>query len=424
MLNKLNKTIVRTIISNMRTARMAMMFILAMLTTLTVQAAADKTALDSAVSEAETYNSSILESNPKQAEVLTMLINSCKTVLNDADATQEDVDFATKFMNESVNQCKIAVAQANYAAAISEAEEYLATIKENYPAQAEKLTNVINNAKAIESTSVDVLEFFTQVVTEGIKQMQLEVAQADYAAAIAKAEEYLATIQEKHPEQAEKLTNLINNAKAIESTSVDVLEFFTQVVTEGIKLVQLEIAQADFAAAIADAEAYLATIQETHPEQAQNLTNVINNVKAMEGTSMEVLEFFTQVLTKGLQQIKMEIAHADLAAAIADAEAYMTTIQESNPSVAEAMQMFINAAKQVQADDSYTQADLEFATAFMKELVVQAKEAVTTGVSAARAAAGLAAKYYDLQGRRLSQPSRAGVYINNGVVKVNNFILT
>ena len=409
----------RTIISNMRTARMAMMFILAMLTTLTVQAAADKTALDAAVSEAETYNSSILESNPKQAEVLTMLINSCKTVLNDADATQEDVDFATKFMNESVNQCKIAVAQANYAAAISEAEEYLATIKENYPAQAEKLTNLINNAKAIESTSVDVLEFFTQVVTEGIKQMQLEVAQADYAAAIAKAEEYLATIQEKHPEQAEKLTNLINNAKAIESTSVDVLEFFTQVVTEGIKQMQLEIAQADFAAAIADAEAYLATIQETHPEQAQNLTNVINNVKAMEGTSMEVLDFFTQVLTEGIQQMKMEIAHADLAAAIADAEAYMTTIQESNPSVAEAMQMFINAAKQVQADDSYTQADLEFATAFMKELVVQAKEAVTTGVAAARAAAGLAAKYYDLQGRRLSQPSRAGVYINNGVVKVN-----
>ena len=409
----------RTIISNMRTARMAMMFILAMLTTLTVQAAADKTALDAAVSEAETYNSSILESNPKQAEVLTMLINSCKTVLNDADATQEDVDFATKFMNESVNQCKIAVAQANYAAAISEAEEYLATIKENYPAQAEKLNNLINNAKAMEGTSMEVLEFVTQVVTEGLQQIKIEVAQADYAAAIAKAEEYLATIQEKHPEQAEKLTNLINNAKAIESTSVDVLEFFTQVVTEGIKLVQLEIAQADFAAAIADAEAYLATIQETHPEQAQNLTNVINNVKAMEGTSMEVLDFFTQVLTEGLQQMKMEIAHADLAAAIADAEAYMTTIQESNPSVAEAMQMFINAAKQVQADDSYTQADLEFATAFMKELVVQAKEAVTTGVAAARAAAGLAAKYYDLQGRRLSQPSRAGVYINNGVVKVN-----
>ena len=398
---------------------MAMMFILAMLTTLTVQAAADKTALNTAVSEAETYNSTISESNPKQAEVLTMLINACKAVQNDADATQEDVDFATKFMNESVNQCKIAVAQANYAAAISEAEEYLASIKENYPAQAEKLNNVINNAKTIESTSVEVLEFFTQVMKEGIQQMKIEVAQADYAAAIAKAEEYLATIQEKHPEQAQNLTNVINNCKTIESTSVEVLEFFTQVLTEGIKQMQLEIAQADFAAAIADAEAYLATIQETHPEQAEKLTNVINNAKSMEGTSMEVLDFLTKVLTEGLQQMKMEIAHADLAAAIAEAEAYMATIQESNPSVAEVMQMFINAAKQVQADDSYTQADLEFATAFMKELVVQAKEIVTTGVKSLTPSPspnGEGSSYwYTLNGRKLSQQfARAGVYINNG----------
>ena len=411
----------KKIISNLRTARMAMMFILAMLTTLTVQAAADKTALDAAISEAETYHSSIVESNPKQAEVLTMLINVCKTTQDDADATQEDVDFATAFVNESVKQCKVAVAQANYAAAIAEAEEYLATIKENYPSQAEKLNNVINNAKTLmETTSVDVLEILTQSVRLGIQQMQLEVAQADYAAAISQAEEYLATIQEKHPEQAEKLTNVINNCKAIESTSVDVLEFFTKVLQEGIKQMQLEIAQADFATAIADAEAYLATIQETHPEQAEKLNNIINNVKAIDPSSLELLDYLTKVLNEGIKVFKLEIAHADLAAAIADAEAYMSSIQESNASVAEAMQMFINLAKQVQDDDSYEQADIEYATAFMKELVVQAKEAVTTGVSAARAATSLAAKYYDLQGRCLdAKPSRAGVYINNGVKRVN-----
>ena len=48
----------RTISHNMRTACMAMMFILAMLTTQTVQAA-DKAALTTAISEAETYHSSI-----------------------------------------------------------------------------------------------------------------------------------------------------------------------------------------------------------------------------------------------------------------------------------------------------------------------------------------------------------------------------
>ena len=103
-----------------------------------------------------------------------------------------------------------------------------------------------------------------------------------------------------------------------------------------------------------------------------------------------------------------------LAAAISDAEAYLATIQESNPSVATAMQFFIDAAKQVQADDTYTQADLEFATACMKELVVQAKDIVTTGVSAPRAASAMAGKLFDLQGRQVQQPAHARVYINNG----------
>ena len=410
----------RTIISNLRTARMAMMFILAMLTTLTVQAA-DKTALNAAISEADAYNSSIQESNPKQAEFLTMLINAGKEVQNDADASQEDIDFAVELVNESVKQCKVAVAQANYAAAISDAEEYLATIQDKYPAQAEKLNNIINNAKSLmETTSVDVLEILTQSVRLGVQQMKLEVAQADYAAAISQAEEYMASLQEKHPEQAKGLAAVIDFAKSIGSsaTSAEDLQSYTKALTEGIKQMQLEIAQADFATAIADAEAYLASIKETHPEQAQKLTNVINNAKSMEGTSMEVLDILTKVLTEGIKEFKMEIAHADLAAAIADAEAYMASIQESNPSVASAMQTLIDAAKQVQADDSYELADLEFATAFMKELVVQAKEIVATGVSAAHAASSLAAKYYDLQGRRTAQPAK-GIYIRDGKKVVN-----
>ena len=406
----------KKIISNLRTARMAMMFILAMLTTQSVLAA-DKTALNAAISEAEAYHSSIVESNPKLAEFLTMLINVCKTTQNDADATQEDVDFAVELANESVKQCKIAVAQANYAAAISDAEEYLATIQDKYPAQAEKLNNMINNAKGLtESTSLEVLDYLTQVVTEGTKQIKLEVAQADYAAAISQAEEYMASLQEKHPEQAKGLAAVIDFAKSIgsDATSAEALQTYTKALTDGIQQMQLEIAQADFAAAVADAEAYLATIQETHPEQAEKLNNIINNVKAIDPSSLEVLDYLTKVLNEGIKVFKQEIAHADLAAAIADAEAYMASIQESNPSVAEAMLLFINAAKQVQTDDSYELADLEFATACMKELVVQAKEIVTTGVSTARAAVGMAGKLFDLQGRRVSQPSRTGVYINNG----------
>ena len=49
----------------------------------------------------------------------------------------------------------------------------------------------------------------------------------------------------------------------------------------------------------------------------------------------------------------------------------------------------------------------------MNELVVQAKEIVATGVNAAQAVTSLTTKYYDLQGRRMSQPAK-GVYIQNG----------
>ncbi len=108
-----------------------------------------------------------------------------------------------------------------------------------------------------------------------------------------------------------------------------------------------------------------------------------------------------------------------LTTAVSEAETYYNSIQESSPSVASVLQMIIDAAKQVQGDDSYTQSDLEFATAFMQEVLKQAKEAVTTGVASARAATSLATKYYDLQGRRVAQPSRAGVYINNGVKVVS-----
>ena len=116
----------KKIFSNMKPARMAIMLILALLTVQTVQAdpnTTDKTALATAISEAETYSGSI-QSNPNEAKVLASIIDGCKEVQNNADATQSDIDFATSAINESVNQCKIAIARNALSTAISEAEEY------------------------------------------------------------------------------------------------------------------------------------------------------------------------------------------------------------------------------------------------------------------------------------------------------------
>lgn len=266
--------------------------VVALMAVQTVQAGtpADKTALTAAIGEAETYLGTIQESNANEAKVLAIVIDGCKAVLNNADATQTDVDFATETTNGSVNECKMAVTRNALAAAIAKGEEYLDSIRENYPEPAQKMSALIGNCK-----------------------------------------------------------------------------YF------------------------------------------------LNNTDS----SLEVLEFGILGMEEDTKAIKTEVARVDLAAAIAGAEEYLRSIQEGNASVVSVLQTVIATANEMKADESLTLYDLEFATAVVNEVVALSKEAgIPTGVSAARVASRMAAAYYDLSGRRMAQPAKKGVYINNGVKTV------
>ena len=234
----------KKIFSNMKPARMAIMLILALLTVQTVQAdpnTTDKTALATAISEAETYSGSIQKSNPNEAKVLASIIDGCKEVQNNADATQSDIDFATSAINESVNQCKIAIARNALSTAISEAEEYYNSIKGKYPEQEKKMAALIGNCKDIYNNPdaiVETLEFGTAIANEGIKQVRTEVARIDLAAAISEAEEYYTSIKESSPCIASVLQHIINTAKEIKDddklTQSD-MEFATSILEEVMK---------------------------------------------------------------------------------------------------------------------------------------------------------------------------------------------
>ena len=234
----------KKIFSNMKPARMAIMLILALLTVQTVQAdpnTTDKTALATAISEAETYSGGIQESNPNEAKVLASIIDGCKEVQNNADATQSDIDFATSAINESVNQCKIAIARNALSTAISEAEEYYNSIKGKYPEQEKEMAALIGNCKDIYNNPdaiVELLEFTTAIPNEGIKQIKTEVARIDLAAAISEAEEYYTSIKESSPCIASVLQHIINTAKEIKDddklTQSD-MEFATSILEEVMK---------------------------------------------------------------------------------------------------------------------------------------------------------------------------------------------
>jgi hypothetical protein len=234
----------KKIFSNMKPARMAIMLILALLTVQTVQAdpnTTDKTALAAAISEAETYSGSIQKSNPNETKVLASIIDGCKEVQNNADATQSDIDFATSAINESVNQCKIAIARNALSTAISEAEEYYNSIKGKYPEQEKEMAALIGNCKDIYNNPdaiVELLEFTTAIANEGIKQIKTEVARIDLAAAISEAEEYYTSIKESSPCIASVLQHIINTAKEIKDddklTQSD-MEFATSILEEVMK---------------------------------------------------------------------------------------------------------------------------------------------------------------------------------------------
>ena len=234
----------KKIFSNMKPARMAIMLILALLTVQTVQAdpnTTDKTALAAAISEAETYSGSIQKSNPNEAKVLASIIDGCKEVQNNADATQSDIDFATSAINESVNQCKIAIARNALSTAISEAEKYYNSIKGKYPEQEKEMAALIGNCKDIYNDPdaiVELLEFTTAIPNEGIKQIKTEVARIDLAAAISEAEEYYTSIKESSPCIASVLQHIINTAKEIKDddklTQSD-MEFATSILEEVMK---------------------------------------------------------------------------------------------------------------------------------------------------------------------------------------------
>ena len=234
----------KKIFSNMKPARMAIMLILALLTVQTVQAdpnTTDKTALAAAISEAETYSGSIQKSNPNEAKVLASIIDGCKEVQNNADATQSDIDFATSAINESVNQCKIAIARNALSTAISEAEEYYNSIKGKYPEQEKEMAALIGNCKDIYNNPdaiVELVEYTAAIANEGIKQVRTEVARIDLAAAISEAEEYYTSIKESSPCIASVLQHIINTAKEIKDddklTQSD-MEFATSILEEVMK---------------------------------------------------------------------------------------------------------------------------------------------------------------------------------------------
>lgn len=81
----------------------------------------DKSALNTAITDAETYYNSISESYPEIAAELLTAINAAKEVQGNADATQTEIETATTTLNDAVSTAQAAVQAAEEQAAADQA---------------------------------------------------------------------------------------------------------------------------------------------------------------------------------------------------------------------------------------------------------------------------------------------------------------
>ena len=148
----------------------------------TVSYAADKTALNDAITDAETYYNSIKDDHADAAAALQSAINTAKGVQDNADATKEDVDDAIAALATAKTTAEGAVlteTKNELNDDITEAEAYYNSISESNPDAAAALLEAINAAKAVKDNAdatQEEVETAEQTLTDALNAAKADVA--------------------------------------------------------------------------------------------------------------------------------------------------------------------------------------------------------------------------------------------------------
>ncbi len=306
----------------------------------TYAAVVDKTALNTAITEAETYYNSISESNPEAATTLQAAINAAKGVQEKGNATQEQVDNAKTTLDAAVNTAKQAVlteTKNKLAEDITAAETYHESIMGNHSDAATALKTAIDNANAVkdkaDATQSEVDEAIAalaaaKTTAEGAV---LTDTKNELAEDITAAETYYESIMGKHSVAATALKTAIDNANAVkdkaDATQSEVDDAIAALASakttaEGAVLTEAKTALDN---AITEAEAYYSNISESNLK-ATDLLTAINAAKAVKNNASATqteIETAAETLTDALDAAKADDALKRIAITI-PAKSYVT----------------------------------------------------------------------------------------------------
>ena len=182
---------------------------------MTYAAVVDKTALNNAITEAENYYNEIKDSNPDAAVTLQTAINTAKGVQGNADATQEQVDDAIAALSTAKTTTENTVlteAKNKLAEDISAAENYYNSISTLSPETAATLQTAIDAAKGVKDNTEATQEQIEAAIA-ALASAKTTAEQAGNEAlnavmdAIGEAQTYYNSIKDSYPTIAGDMEN-------------------------------------------------------------------------------------------------------------------------------------------------------------------------------------------------------------------------
>ena len=359
---------------------------------------ADKSALNTAITEAETYYNSIKDDHAEAAAALKTAIDNAKAMQEKGDATQEEVNNALSALTTAKTTAEDAVLTETKTALnndITAAETYYNSIKDSNPTAAATLLDAINAAKTVkdnaDATQADVEAAIAALASAKTtaEQTVLTETKNELNDDITEAEAYYNSIKDSNPTAAATLLEAINAAKAVKDNAdatqeqVDAaIAALASAKTTAEQTVLTETKN-ELNDDITEAEAYYNSISESNPDAAAALLEAINAAKAVKDNAdatQEQVDAAIAALASAkttAEQTVLTDTKDELNDDITEAEAYYNSIKDSNPEAAATLLDAINAAKTVKDNGDATQEQVEAAIAALSTAINTAKVEVS-----------------------------------------------
>ena len=336
---------------------------------------ADKTKLIKAIFSAEFYYESIKDDHPTAAATFLEAINAAKAMQEKGDATQAEVEAAIAALASARTTAEQTVLTETKTALnddITEAEAYYNSISETNPDAAAALLTAINTAKGVQGNAdatQSEIDTAAQTLTDALNAAKADVALKRITLTIP-AKSYMARIDA----DKRQIENGVDGVKLYSVKSVTATEV---VLTDELSVIAAEMPY--FIYNDNDTEVEVSIVVSS--EEADNVDYDSEHFK---GTLVD--KTFTDEDMEG-------------------ADHYVLNGGSSF--------VWVKDAGTLSAGKCWIQ--LEKSPGNARSLSIVFEEGTTTGINAVNTAAGTEdAAVYDLQGRRVMEPTKKGLYIVNG----------